>query len=637
MKSGLFQHELGKTSAVFGRKEDVQVVFQGEGAATNGSVIFLPALNDGVEVDDVHQAVMRGYVDHEAGHVRHTNFDVIGRSTSKLERALVNCLEDVRIERKVIDEYPGAERNLKATTEAVNHQFLETFKPDDERLKDHKMVAPVALTWLGREPYGGETCRQALSLLDDDLLGVLPKWVKALDACDNTEDVLTLAKTIAKSLEDEDYREKKPEPEPEAKAEAEGEPESEGEDAGEPEPEGGDGEGEDGAPGDESEVRNDLEPEDGAPESGGEFDKNELGEAAGDVEDKAEVEPFVPEVKDAMKQMLKDSGLTTSGASTYRPLTTAHDKWHHRTDSPRKYGGWSLGHKLNGDASDYDQMVQGMAGDVNVMRRKLERALVAKQMRDWDHGREFGRLDTKRLASAVAGKTNVFKLRSESHEIDTALTMLVDLSGSMAGREAYVAQQCVAAIIEAVDRTGIKYEVLGFNNRTGWLTDVETPKRSDLAGETWGRLEPLDMYVFKAFEERLFEAKGPLSKIYMNAEGNNTDGEAVGYAYERLRKRPEKRKVFMTFSDGYPAARTDNIDGLQKHLRDQIDMLVKDGTDVIGVGIYSDAVKQFYPHWVVVEDVGQLASSAMDLIARVLMGERFVIDNSKLMAASGAI
>lgn len=145
------------------------------------------------------------------------------------------------------------------------------------------------------------------------------------------------------------------------------------------------------------------------------------------------------------------------------------------------------------------------------------------------------------------------------------------------------------------------------------------------------------MYVFKAFEERLFEAKGPLSKIHVNAEGNNTDGEAVGYAYDRLRKRPEKRKVFMTFSDGYPAARSDSPMGLERHLRDQIDMLVRDGTDVIGVGIVSDAVKQFYPHWVVVEDVGQLASSAMDLIARVLMGERFVIDNSKLMAASGAI
>ena len=84
MKTGIFQHELANTSAVFGRKHDVKVVFQGDQAATSGEVIILPTLADG-EVSEDSQAVMRGYVDHESGHVRHSDMDALkGHKTACL-------------------------------------------------------------------------------------------------------------------------------------------------------------------------------------------------------------------------------------------------------------------------------------------------------------------------------------------------------------------------------------------------------------------------------------------------------------------------------------------------------------------------------------------------------------------------
>ena len=45
MKGELFSHEVQRTSAVFGRKQDVTVVFQGDGAATDGSTIYLPSID----------------------------------------------------------------------------------------------------------------------------------------------------------------------------------------------------------------------------------------------------------------------------------------------------------------------------------------------------------------------------------------------------------------------------------------------------------------------------------------------------------------------------------------------------------------------------------------------------------------
>ena len=57
----------------------------------------------------------------------------------------------------------------------------------------------------------------------------------------------------------------------------------------------------------------------------------------------------------------------------------------------------------------------------------------------------------------------------------------------------------------------------------------------------------------------------------------------------------------------------------------------KSGTDIIGIGIMSDAVERFYPKSTVINEVSDLAGAAMDQLARALMGERYQIDNSKLM------
>ena len=77
MKGELFTHEVSKTSSVFGRKKSVNVVFQGEQACTDGSTIILPSLDLTGDVSDSTADVIRGYVDHEAGHVRHTDFDAL--------------------------------------------------------------------------------------------------------------------------------------------------------------------------------------------------------------------------------------------------------------------------------------------------------------------------------------------------------------------------------------------------------------------------------------------------------------------------------------------------------------------------------------------------------------------------------
>jgi len=578
-------------------------------------------------------------------------------------KATLNALEDMRIERLVRDEYIGAERNLGATANAVNSKFLERVaaKPEESKksIADIKQIAPMAITWEGRKDYATDTVAECLELVDDELKEKIGRWDRALDKCDDTEDVEKLARAVQVECWGGEPVPEASEPHPTGSGDGEGDEEGEGgEGSGEGREvgEGGDGDGEGkgkgkGESGDEGgggEGEGDGSQGDGEggrspsgqtpDESGGEGQWEKLKTTADLTQDV--IEDF--DAVDTVNGVANALGGTKRGV--YTTISTAHDKYHHRSDAPDKYGkesGNNLGyHRMNrGTPEQYNAYLSQTAGKTNVIRRRFERALLATQMRGWDGGRERGHLDTRRLVSAYNGSPNVFKVREEVPEMDTALTILVDLSGSMGGYKAQVATQCAIAIVEAIDKTGVSYEVLGFNNTTGYDASVapipdgaRDGGRAATGAYEFTRIEPLDIYQFKLFDEQLRHARGSLSSIERCVGGNNSDGEAVRSAYASLRARPEKRKVFLTLSDGSPACHTEHHGTLCKDLRNAINELTKDRVTCIGVGICDRSVEKYYPNHVVVNDLEELAGKAIDQIAKALLGQRVEMSENLLEA-----
>ena len=94
---------------------DVRVRITGDQAYTDGDTITLPFMPVPQSSAD-HALAERfidfawGYLAHEVGHVKFTDFKVL--PDSPLEHAFVNVLEDVRIERVMGDQFPGAKRDL---------------------------------------------------------------------------------------------------------------------------------------------------------------------------------------------------------------------------------------------------------------------------------------------------------------------------------------------------------------------------------------------------------------------------------------------------------------------------------------------------------------------------------------------
>lgn len=636
MRSDLFQHELTNTSAVFGRKSEVQVVFEGDGAKTDHKTIWLPSLPKGAEIGKREQGIFRGYTDHEAGHIRHTDREALEKAMPKFKanprlHGVWNALEDVWLERRVIAEYPGAVENLCETAKAVDEKALKDIPASDPRWQDDRFVGAVALTWEGRKDYGHDSGAKCLERVSAKLRDQLPVWIGALDACNNTQDVLDLAELIHGEIVSGKYT--KPE-----KGTKRGEGgASKGGEAGTPT----DGEFEEG----EANASGDGEPEIADEDSTGEASRGHGGTGCSDrddTKDDYEARPD-PGTYDGFKldKVVRNEAariVAAEGKDAYRPWSTRFDKVHTRFDEAGKFGEFTYGSTMRSIANKhpnlYQQRIDRAAGHINVVRRKLERVLLSQQNRGWEGGHEFGKLDSRRLVGAYRAEPKVYKAREPVAELDTAVQLLVDLSGSMRGKEADLATDVIVVLSEVLAKVNIPFEVTGFNSRSGkhgGAREDDWHNAYRAYARTYARFEPIDIYVFKAFDERFAEAKPIIGQIAEHAGGNNVDGEALMMVYPRLAKRSERRKVLMVLSDGAPACATTMDAVLAKHLKDTVKHISKSGVECIGIGIQTDQVRHYYPRNVVVNDLHDLATRAIEQLARVLVGERYVVDNASLM------
>lgn len=130
-------------ASVLGRKYGVQVRIGGDTAFTNGNIIQLPSLP--LDGDETVIGLLRGYLDHEAAHIRATDFDTLNTANvTPLEKHIWNMLEDHRVENVLSGIYPGCRENFQWL---IKHLFL----PKTEKSKQ-KAAAPdpalLILDWL---------------------------------------------------------------------------------------------------------------------------------------------------------------------------------------------------------------------------------------------------------------------------------------------------------------------------------------------------------------------------------------------------------------------------------------------------------------------------------------------------------
>ncbi|MUG90349.1 cobaltochelatase CobT-related protein [Bombella sp. ESL0385] len=261
-----------------------------------------------------------------------------------------------------------------------------------------------------------------------------------------------------------------------------------------------------------------------------------------------------------------------------------------------------------------DEQLQQTQGFVSRLAHRLQRKLLAQQQRRWHFDQEDGILDAARLPRIISNPSLPLSYKQEGKADfrDTVVTLLIDNSGSMRGRPITTAAICGDILARTLERCGIKVEVLGFTTRA-WKGGQSRVKWSeDGRPKEPGRLNDLRHIIYKSADTPWRRARRNIG--LMLREGllkENIDGEALLWAWKRLKHRPEHRRILMVISDGAPVDdSTSSANGpeyLDLHLHRVIHQLENDHAgELLAIGIGHD-VTRYYANSVTIssaEDLG---------------------------------
>ena len=260
-----------------------------------------------------------------------------------------------------------------------------------------------------------------------------------------------------------------------------------------------------------------------------------------------------------------------------------------------------------------DQQLIGFQDVITKLANKLQRQLLAKQNRAWEFDLEEGLLDSSKLPRIIMDPYNSlsFKKEKDLDFKDTVVTLLIDNSGSMRGRPITIAAICADILSRTLERCSVKVEILGFTtknwkggqSREFWNKQSK-PKKP-------GRLNDLRHIIYKGADTPWRQSKNNLG--LMLKEGllkENIDGEAITWAFARLKKRKEERKILMVISDGAPVddstLSVNSGDFLEKHLKKMVKFIEeKTEIEILAIGIGHD-VSRYYNRAIKITDVNEL-------------------------------
>ena len=642
-------------------------------------LVNIPYIPD--DANDELLDAIQGFIDHELGHIFFTDPKAIVAANKKGVGSLHNALEDTYVERKQRDNYKGSGSNLENVGKFFLKNFTMKKLKEDPKNKIAYLMIPAIRAWAGQLLFkefmdDGDKWSHL-----KDITARLGPLVKEIPKINSSWEALDLAERMTVKLKAEEKpKSSKPEPKSKPKSEPKDEkfeepPEETGDgstgegtgkgEAGKgstgkgekaetpekekPKPKSEKGDGEDDKFEEEPEKDEKFggspaaEGDDEGSAEDGEFgetivegdgddeefagDKDTEGDAkaaktteTGKGSDDVEYEPAGSLLEDIERMGDYDDALEDSLSREVASAAKESDYyiWTKDFDIVETY-------KPTSDTRSLDRRVEAMQTKsdamVGVMQKDLERAIAARSLAVWRPGLRKGRINASSLSRLATGDDRVFRRREVAISKDVAISLLVDNSGSMSGSRIQTASDAAFAMSSVLDRMNIANEVLGFSAHYKRVSDREFDKAASDAGVTFARTLPLYIPIYKAFDERLTpETKRRIAAMAIDGGllQENVDGESVQIAAQRLMKRKEKRHILMVFSDGQPACPGNNHQ-LRAHLKNSVKMIEQSGVDVIGIGIQTKAVEQYYSKHVVLNDVDQLAGEVMQQLRKFLL------------------
>ena len=311
-------------------------------------------------------------------------------------------------------------------------------------------------------------------------------------------------------------------------------------------------------------------------------------------------------IEDSSKPDLKKKGRNSLGDINYKTYTEEFDEIIKAEDLENT-------EELTRLRKNLDQQLLQLKNFISKLANKLQRKLLAKQNRSWNFDLEEGLLDTSKLPRIIMDPFNslTFKKEKDIEFKDTLVTILIDNSGSMRGKPISVAAICADILSRTLERCAVKVEILGFTTKH-WKGGLSREKWMKNEKPTLpGRLNDLRHIIYKSADTQWRQAKNNIG--LMLKEGllkENIDGEALKWAYNKMNRRKEDRKILMVISDGAPVddstLSTNTSDYLESNLKKTVKWIENNtNIELLAIGIGHD-VTRYYNQAVKITDVQDL-------------------------------
>jgi Mg-chelatase subunit ChlD len=257
-------------------------------------------------------------------------------------------------------------------------------------------------------------------------------------------------------------------------------------------------------------------------------------------------------------------------------------------------------------------------GTSPAFKNKVRQWMQAKAAVSYDTGFKSGSLRAGQLwrggIPAVGNaewNQRVFRKPGMDTELDSAVLVLVDYSGSMCGDKHEVAAAATSHLTEVLRCVQVPVAVLGFTDSTC-----------------------CQVLQFKKFSESISEQE-LMARLAGGADHmcGNSDADAVLYAHRYLTDNiSAKRKVLIVLSDGsptdayiHPGTRASGITlaaaGLKRVVKefDSAFLTGKSNIEMVGVGVLDGNVRHFYDKHVVLDNLESLEPTLLGIVKRSLV------------------
>ena len=380
-------------------------------ACTDGKTVWLSSRLK-TDATEGEAAILRGFLAHEIlGHVHNTDFEQSALWTQKqgspLAKAILNIIEDGRIERAAWRTYPAVRGILARCVDALVAEgrcfsLPDASTPPEGVLKGLLLshvrrdlgqnLDPSPFEALAFPMFGGDLCRK--------MVEIALKGARSPVGVEGNTGSITAAQEILDLLQDQ-----------------------------------------------------------GQDQSGqGQSGQDQSGQGQSGQEERQ---------RSAAKQALEgqNPGLSDLGSAIEAILSGDEDVGNHiaKVKTGPMEDEMKIVRLNDGDLPD----LQAKAA-ANRLAARLEQLLEAKTNRRDVYGEE-GRLCGRRLVNAAAGDQQVFRrVTGEKDGLDVAVSLLIDCSRSMSGNDMELARATGYAVAEALSKfesQGIALEVKGFNDR----------------------------------------------------------------------------------------------------------------------------------------------------------------------------